>query len=310
MPVPATATTNVEMTCLQGLADLERMEGPWCWIAWTWSWPSLGWMPMFARLPVTTAPFVNRVVNRPMKAPQALLDRIGKNPDTAAGYKRLVIVMGQLGDFDSMEYAQALVPRLAELELARIDLQAFAIGDAAGAERFCTFTGFPRPALKVDSSAELHEALGLYAGLKVPGGPWPGFLLMCAGIGSPGTLQEVLRGYTGDRSAPQIFGDEEEVKAWPLPAFRAAMFARAGGRGFQRPFELATKRLRNMGEVLSNWRIYVPCDDHIAQRGGTFLLDEDGSLLYERRETHLLGFADDMAAPLDFLKPYLIIDPS
>jgi hypothetical protein len=133
---------------------------------------------------------------------------------------------------------------------------------------------------------------------------------MCAGIGSPGTLQEVLRGYTGDRSAPQIFGDEEEVKAWPLPAFRAAMFARAGGRGFQRPFELATKRLRNMGEVLSNWRIYVPCDDHIAQRGGTFLLDEDGSLLYERRETHLLGFADDMAAPLDFLKPYLIIDPS
>ena len=23
------ATTNVAMTCLQGLADLERMEGPW-----------------------------------------------------------------------------------------------------------------------------------------------------------------------------------------------------------------------------------------------------------------------------------------
>ncbi|QNJ04290.1 hypothetical protein SynPROSU1_02700 [Synechococcus sp. PROS-U-1] len=29
MPVPGTATTNVEMTCLQGLADLERLEGPW-----------------------------------------------------------------------------------------------------------------------------------------------------------------------------------------------------------------------------------------------------------------------------------------
>ena len=204
-----------------------------------------------------------------------------------------------------MEYAQALVPRLAELELARIDLQAFAIGDAAGAERFCTFTGFPRPALTVDSSSELHEALNLYGGLQVPGGPWPGFLLMCAGIGSPGTLQEVLRGYTGDRSAPQIFADEEEVKAWPLPAFRAAMFARAGGRGFQRPFELATKRLRNMGEVLSNWRTYVPCDDHIAQRGGTFLIGTDGELLYEWRETHLLGFAEDMAMPMAFLDPYL-----
>ena len=29
MPMPGTATTNVEMTCVQGLADLERLEGPW-----------------------------------------------------------------------------------------------------------------------------------------------------------------------------------------------------------------------------------------------------------------------------------------
>ena len=28
-PMRGTATTNDEMTCLQGLADLERMEGPW-----------------------------------------------------------------------------------------------------------------------------------------------------------------------------------------------------------------------------------------------------------------------------------------
>ena len=29
MPMPGTATTNVEMSCLKGLADLERLEGPW-----------------------------------------------------------------------------------------------------------------------------------------------------------------------------------------------------------------------------------------------------------------------------------------
>ena len=29
MPMPGSATTNVEMTCLQGLADLERLEAPW-----------------------------------------------------------------------------------------------------------------------------------------------------------------------------------------------------------------------------------------------------------------------------------------
>ena len=28
-PMRGTATANVEMTCLQGLADLERLEGPW-----------------------------------------------------------------------------------------------------------------------------------------------------------------------------------------------------------------------------------------------------------------------------------------
>lgn len=248
---------------------------------------------------------IHRVANEAMQAPQLLLDRIGEAPEAAPAAKRLVVVMGQLGDFDSMEYAQALVPRLAELEQAGIRLQAIAIGDEAGAERFCGFTGFPRQALLLESGADLHQRLGLYAGLKAPGGPWPGFLLMCAGIGSPGTLQEVLRGYSGDRRAPAIFGDDETVKAWPLPAFPGALFARAGGRDFQRPFELATLRLRNMGEVLSHWRTYVPVDDHIAQRGATYLIDAEGQLLYCHRENHLLGFADDMAQPLAFLEPYL-----
>ena len=29
VPMPGTAAPHVEMTCLQGLADLERLEGPW-----------------------------------------------------------------------------------------------------------------------------------------------------------------------------------------------------------------------------------------------------------------------------------------
>jgi|OM-RGC.v1.007946836 hypothetical protein len=257
----------------------------------------------------TTAHFTSMTRHSTQAQDGALQPLLERLPPARSGWRQLVIVMGQLGDFDSMEYAQALVPRLAELEAARIDLRAFAIGDQGSAERFCGFTGFPQQCLEVDPHPGLHKDLGLYPGLKAPGGPWPGFLLMCAGIGSPGTLQEVLRGYTGDRSAPQIFADDEEVKAWPLPAFSAAMFARAGGRGFQRPFELATKRLRNMGEVLGHWRTYVPTDDHISQRGGTFLIDEDGFLLYEWRDTHLLGFAADMAMPLAFLEPYLSIDP-
>ena len=248
---------------------------------------------------------MNLAVKEAMQAPKALLNRIVDSSDAASGLSRLVIVMGQLGDFDSMEYAQALVPRLPELEAAGIILQAIAIGNDSGADRFCAFTGFPREMMLVEGSAELHCALGLYSGFQTPGGPWPGFLLMCAGVGSPGTLQEVFRGYKGDRKAAAIFEDEEMVRAWPLPAFSGSMFARAGGRGFQRPFELATLRLRNMGEVLSNWRTYVPVDDYIAQRGATYLLNSQGEVLYEHKETHLLGFAVDMARPLAFLDPYL-----
>ena len=240
-----------------------------------------------------------------MQAPEALLKRIGDGTDATSRLNRLVIVMGQLGDFDSMEYAQALVPRLPELEAAGITLQAIAIGNDSGADRFCAFTGFPREWMLLESSADLHSALGLYSGFQAPGGPWPGFLLMCAGVGSPGTLQEVFRGYLGDRRAEAIFRDEDMVRAWPLPAFSGSMFARAGGRGFQRPFELATLRLRNMGEVLGNWRTYVPVDDHIAQRGATYLLDSKGEVLYEHKETHLLGFAADMSRPLQFLEPFL-----
>jgi hypothetical protein len=157
----------------------------------------------------------------------------------------------------------------------------------------------------VDADPQLHRALGLYEGLQQLGGPWPNLLLMCAGIGSPGTLAEVLRGYTGDRTAPQRIADDETIQAGPLPPIKGAFFARAGGTGFQRPFELATVRLRNMSEVLGNWRTYVPCDDFLTQRGGTFLLEEDDTLLYSYKDRGILGFSASMAMPLSFLDPYL-----
>ena len=96
-----------------------------------------------------------------------------------------------------------------------------------------------------------------------------------AGIGSPGTLAEVWRGYRGDRSAQQ------------------------------QPFELATVRLRNMIEVLSNWRTYVPRDNFLTQRGGTFLIDANNNLLYSYRDRGVLGFSATMGKPLAFLEPYL-----
>ena len=49
----------------------------------------------------------------------------------------------------------------------------------------------------------------------------------------------------------------------------------------------------------------MPVDDYIAQRGATYLMDSQGGVLYQHKETHLLGFAADMAHPLAFLEPYL-----
>ena len=221
------------------------------------------------------------------------------------GQRRLVLLLSQLGDFDSLEYAQALVPVLPQLASAGISILAIALGEEAGRQRFCAFTGFPRERLVVTAEPELHQALGLYAGLRLMGGPWPNLLLMCAGVGSPGTLAEVLRGYTGDRQAPQRIADDETVQAGPLPPIQGSFFALAGGKGFQRPFELATLRLRNMAEVMAHWRTYVPSDNHLTQRGGTFLLDEGDALLYSYKDRGILGFSATMARPLSFLDPYL-----
>jgi hypothetical protein len=238
-------------------------------------------------------------------APALLLERLAAVEGMGRGRRRLVLLLSQLGDFDSLEYAQALVLVLPQLAASGIAVLAIAIGDEAGRERFCAFTGFPIERLLVDTEPHLHRDLGLYEGLKQAGGPWPNLLLMCAGLGSPGTLAEVLRGYTGDRSAPQRIADDETIQAGPLPPIRGSFFARAGGRGFQRPFELATVRLRNMAEVLGHWRTYVPRDDFLTQRGGTYLLEADDTLLYSHRDPGILGFSATMARPLSFLDPYL-----
>jgi len=113
---------------------------------------------------------------------------------------------------------------------------------------------------------------------------------MCAGIGSPGTLGEVFRGYRGDRLAPQLIDEQETIKAAPLPAFKGSFFNLAGGTGFQRPFELATLRLRNMTEVLGNWKTYVPDAAYMTQRGGTFLFDGQGNLHLRSSRSRDSGF--------------------
>jgi hypothetical protein len=223
-----------------------------------------------------------------------------------ASNRLLVLVWPQLGDFDSLEYAWWLQQ---EPELLKdVTVVAVGIGDRASGKKFCGFTGFSADRLYMTSEPKLHQQLNLYAGLtlKLPGlsaaqNAWLNLMVMCAGIGSPGTLKEVFRGYKGDRKAPQLIKPQETIKATPLPLIQGSFFDLAGGSGFQRPFELATLRLRNMSEVLSHWQIYVPDGTYLTQRGGTFLFNIQGELLYEHRDRGILGFAANMSKPLSFL---------
>ena len=227
---------------------------------------------------------------------------------SAIAQRTLVLVWPQLGDFDSLEYAWWLQRGRDRLDELNIDVRAVGIGDRQSGEIFCKFTGFPADKLWMDSTGALHKELGLYEGLTTnwPGlsssqEAWVNLMLMCAGIASPGTLAEVFRGYRGDRNAPQLIADDETIETNFLPPLKGKFFGAAGGSGFQRPFELATVRLRNMVQVLSNWKTYVPDASHMTQRGGTFLFDPSGETLYEYRDRGILGFAETMANPLSFL---------
>lgn len=221
---------------------------------------------------------------------------------------QLVLIWPQFGDFDSLEYAWWIQQQADQLQAKGVQVRAVGIGDRNSGQQFCDYTGFSTEHLFIDPQGQLHQQLGLYPGLtwKVPlltpvQNSYLNLLLMCAGIGSPGTLAEVFRGYRGDRNAPQLIADDEVAKAFPLPPVNGALFNRAGGKGFQRPFELATLRLRNMTEVLKHWQTYVPDATHITQRGGTFLFDDQGKRVYEHRDRGILGFAADMSNPLSFL---------
>lgn len=145
--------------------------------------------------------------------------------------RQLVLLWSQLGDFDSLEYAWWLQREGQQLQTQGVVIRAVGIGSLASGQHFCAYTGFPADWLFIDPAAELHQRLNLYPGLSlnvpilsVAQNAWLNLVLMCAGIGSPGTLAEVFRGYRGDRKAPQLIADEETIQAAPLPAFKGSFF--------------------------------------------------------------------------------------
>jgi len=78
--------------------------------------------------------------------------------------RSLVVVLPQLGEFDSVEYCEQLVAVLDDLRRADMTLRIIGIGDAAAARRFAAFSGLPLSCLRADPDGALHAALGLHDG--------------------------------------------------------------------------------------------------------------------------------------------------
>ena len=69
----------------------------------------------------------------------------------------LVLILSQLGDFDSLEYAWWLQKDADLCRRVELDYVAVGIGDRRSGQKFCDYTGFPAEKLFMDPDAALHR---------------------------------------------------------------------------------------------------------------------------------------------------------
>jgi len=214
---------------------------------------------------------------------------------------KLIVLFGLLGDFDSFEYAINLTNFIANHKDKNLDIFAIAIGNQNGKEKFCNFTGFRKKNLIVVSNNQIHNNLKVSRGLNIGLGGWINMLLMLSGINSFKTIKEVIRGYTGDRKAKQIYSEFDKIEVLKFLNFSGNSFRQVFGDGYLRPFELATFRLNNMNEIIQNWSDYILNEKYLPQRGASFLLNEQNQIIYKFFSTDVLGYSSNMRDPLGFL---------
>ena len=226
------------------------------------------------------------------------------NPIKTKNFK-LIIFVGLLGDFDSFEYAINLKKFASSNNLENLEIFLIAIGNEKGKERFCKYTGFSEKNLKVVSNNQLHQLVGASTGLDIGLGGWINMTLMLMGIGSSKTITEVIRGYTGDKGANQIYNDNDQINLFNVFKFSGKLFREPFGEGYLRPFELATFRLINMIEIFNNWRDYMIDTKYLPQRSCTFIINENNDVIYKYFSKDILNFSRNMNSPLDFLNKYI-----
>ena len=223
----------------------------------------------------------------PIKENKLTLDEILKsNP----GRKKFLVFFTHMADLSSWELAQKISYYLPELSDSKTDLIAIAPGSVKNAKKFSEMTSFPLSNLYVDEEAVCYSKMNFNKGVlpNVPVSPYFKLLLMLAGIGSDGTIPEVLRGYFGDRST----GLRNEWIAPTLKIVQQSQFD-ALGSTYLRPFELATVRLQNMINILPLWNELLPEDKNIiTQLGGSYILNKNKEIIYSHIDTGILNYVN------------------
>ena len=218
---------------------------------------------------------------------------------------KLIVFVGLLGDFDSFEYAINLRKFAISNNLENLDIFFIAIGNEKGKEKFCKYTGFSENNLKVVNNNQLHQLAGASTGLDIGLGGWINMTLMLMGIGSSRTITEVIRGYTGDKGANQIYTDNDQINLFNIFRFSGKLFKKPFGEGYLRPFELATFRLNNMIEIFKSWEDYMIDTKYLPQRSCTFIINENNDVIYKYFSKDILNYSKNMKSPLDFLNKYI-----
>lgn len=219
--------------------------------------------------------------------------------ELAKGKETVFAFFTHYGDFNSWEYAQRLKYVLPALKAKGTRLVCVGIGTPAQARKFSELLDFDGALLYSDPTAASHRALGFSRGFGADTAlnGYAKLFPMLLGIGSPGTLQAVFRGYRGDSGAQRDWVSAALQTGSAKGRFPTGLDESAwdsiGSSGL-RPFELATLRLQNMVDgIIGNFAELAPADDQLlVQQGGTVFLSAAGETRWKFADKGILTYTD------------------
>jgi len=227
--------------------------------------------------------------------------------------------LSHFGDFNAWELTQQYVTALQEGgQLADSDCQIIlvGIGSVKSARQFAQDLELGRFShrltLVADPTGQVSDTLGCYRGWlavdpihrqrypQTDMNPLFKLLGMIFGMGSPGTIEEVLYGYTGDVTSKKgVDGRNWVVQSLlqgsnkgRFPSLTAQAFENTPIQSSLRPFELATLRLQTGLHIVKNWRKLGAEGDLVTRMGGTFVLDSTLGCKWSYFDQGILTYAD------------------